>query len=256
MTLWSEIVNTPLGKINRSYFGVEYNEGTFLAPSGVNTMTFKYKPSSDNLALDVDVLDAIIAIGKSNRMCRSTLEVNYDETEIEWDRLMELATYGEFSVAIMPPVENAPEEEYQKYKEQVTALAKAYFPLKNFGGVALPLTAIIRYMLKSKMSEKAPLDNLIDGEMMVDVEMFEHIYGQMSLSKPINRKLVADITPVVYECFGGEADFEAFAVDFKQNIISQQQRDIAIQEGQKRFNQALEVAQREEYNLNQIANGQ
>ena len=41
----------------------------------VNTMTFKYKPSSDNLALDVDVLDAIIAIGKSNRMCRSTFVI-------------------------------------------------------------------------------------------------------------------------------------------------------------------------------------
>ena len=97
----SEIVSTPRDKVNRSYFGVEYDKGSFLAPAGVSTITFKYKQGKDRLALDVDLLDAIIALGKSNRMCRATLEVNYDEDAINWDKVMELATYGEFSVAII-----------------------------------------------------------------------------------------------------------------------------------------------------------
>ena len=178
--------------------GVLVDEESFTPPEGVKEIGLLYRSDEDG-DLDEDLLDVIISYGLTG--VSVIMEIPFEETVDDPSYIMSVASNAGFSISLFPPEVDS-EENREAYKERLSEFTQAFLNQKNFAKEIYPITSYLQYMY---------LENFVDvsNYQATDPYIIQKFVETTTEEFSDEFKLV--MRGLVFEHFGGEAEFKEFA---------------------------------------------
>jgi hypothetical protein len=197
----SEILAADEKNADAFHFGVEVDVESFSPPPGLKEIAFVWAGTGTDI--DVALMDAIISYRLAG--VEVILEIPHDAEGLDVPYLVAVAANSGFSIALVPPKEDAAETR-EAYGKILGDFAKAFFGQPNVTKAIHPISGYLEYLFAEALAGPE-----IAGSQPVTDDPYVRARWIDAVSPEFADDFKSRLRSVIHETFGGEEPFRTFA---------------------------------------------